>query len=252
MDDRFSRTRILVGDEGVDALRKARVAIFGVGGVGSFALEAIARAGVGYIVIADFDTFEASNINRQLLAVEKTLGREKAEVARERVLEINPEANVRIVSEFVSGENLDAILSGNNTTPESCDFEYAIDAIDSVSSKVELLYELYRRNISLISCMGAGSRLDYTALKVDDISKTEYCALAKAVRLRLRKLGVFEGIRCVFSGENLGNLSTSDPRATTVENRKRKRLAQGTISHMPGIIGLIAAGTIINDIVRSS
>jgi len=249
--DRFQRTGILVGQDGLERLRNAHVAIFGLGGVGGYALEAIARTGIGNILIADFDTVEPSNINRQLLALDATVGRLKTEVAHERIRQINPTARVVVWSQFIEAEKVEDLL---HHFEHECAFpvQFAIDAIDAVASKASLLYALHNRGAVTVSCMGAGSRLNPTGYQVADIAATRHCPLARAVRQRLRRLGIDSGIRCVYSEENLNRVAVSDETGATDrgDGDRRKKNAQGTISYVPGLVGLMAAGVIIEDIVR--
>jgi tRNA A37 threonylcarbamoyladenosine dehydratase len=234
MEDRFARTRLLVGEDGLRRLRQARVAVFGLGGVGGYALEALARASVGHLVLVDSDTVEMTNLNRQVLALNSTLGLAKVEVGRERVRQINPGAVIEAHRVELTPENVDAIV------PKT--FDYAIDAIDAVGAKVALLTLLYSRGIRLVSCMGTASKLDPTAIRIGDISETKGCPLARVVRQGLRKAGIEQGIRCVFSEENFGPVSEPD------EENGGKRY-RGTISYVPGLAGLTAAGLIIKDIL---
>ena len=233
---RFSRTQVLVGDAGVERLRKARVAVIGLGGVGGYAVEALARAGIGYLFLVDADAIEISNMNRQILALDDTLGMLKVDAARRRILKINPEAHVETSHDFLAPENIEAVLPA--------DLGYAIDAIDSVPSKVHLIAALHRRGIPFVSCMGAGNRLLPTGVKVADIRKTRNCPLARVVRQQLRKHGISTGVRCVYSEEN------PRPEPTRSQNRGQQRRVVGTLAHVPGIVGLMAAGLILNDILN--
>jgi len=236
MADHFIRTRLLVGDDGLRRLRQARVAVFGLGGVGGYALEALARASVGYLVLVDSDAVEATNLNRQVLALHSTLGLPKVEVGRERARQINPGGITEVYRVELTPENVAAVV------PKT--FDYAIDAIDTVGAKVALLTLLHSRGIRLVSCMGTASKLDPTAIRVGDISETKGCPLARMVRQGLRKAGIEQGIRCVFSEENLGQVSEPDE-----ENGGRRY--RGTISYVPGLAGLTAAGLIIKDILTA-
>jgi len=231
-----SRTEILIGADGVEKLRQSTVMIIGLGGVGGYAAEAIVRAGVGKIIIADYDSVAPSNINRQILSLSSTMNRKKTEVAAERFKEINPAVEITSFSERVTPENIGTIF------PESKEHLYAIDAIDEIDAKVALIAELHRRGIPSVSSMGAGSRLDPSAVKIDDISRTNYCPLARVIRKRLRLTGIEKGVRCIYSTENLNRFAEPDN-----EGERRK---QGSISFMPGIFGLTAAGVIINDIIN--
>lgn len=229
-----SRTEILIGADGVDKLRKATVMIIGLGGVGGHAAEAIVRAGVGTIIIADYDTVAPSNLNRQILSLSSNIGDKKTEIAAERFKNINPEIEIVLYTEHLTPDNIGMIF------PETTDNLYVIDAIDEIDAKIALITELYRRGIPFISSMGAGSRLNPSLVRIADISKTEHCPLARVIRRKLRLAGIEKGVRCVYSTENLNRFA--EPEA---EGERRK---QGSISFMPGIFGLTAAGVIINDI----
>lgn len=233
----LTRTEILIGIENLDKLRQSTVAVFGLGGVGGYAAEAIARAGVGSMLIADYDIVTPSNINRQILSLSSTMGKLKTEVCLQRLKDINPEIKVISISERLTPENISGLIPQN-------EFLYAIDAIDEIDSKTSLIAELVKRKIPFVSSMGAGSRLDSSKIRVDDISRTEYCPLARIMRKRLKTDGIHTGVRCIYSTENLNKVR--EP-----EDGIGKRL-QGSISFMPGIFGLTAAGVIINDIINRS
>ncbi len=231
-----SRTEILIGAEGVRKLRQSTVMVIGLGGVGGYAAEAIVRAGAGKIIIADYDNLAPSNINRQILSLSSTMNRKKTEVAAERFREINQEIEITSFDERLTPDNIGMIFPG------STERLYAIDAIDEIDAKVTLIAELHRRGIPFVSSMGAGSRLDPSAVKIGDISRTEYCPLARVIRKKLRVIGIEKGVRCIYSTENLNRFAEPD---TGGERRK-----QGSISFMPGIFGLTAAGLIIRDIIE--
>lgn len=231
----LSRSRILVGDTGLEKLKKSTVAVFGLGGVGGYAAEAIVRAGAGRIVIADFDVVTPSNINRQILALQPCMGRLKADIAAERYMQINPGIEITKITEHLTPENIPSIIPYDNA------YLYAIDAIDEIGPKTALIAELHRRGIPFASSMGAGSRLDPMQVKTGDISKTSHCPLARVIRRNLKELGIERGVRCVYSTENLNMVL--EP-----ETGRGKR-TQGSISFMPGIFGLTLAGIIINDII---
>lgn len=237
MSERHARTRLLVGDHGLARLRAAHAAVIGLGGVGGYALEALARAGVGRLLLVDPDTVAVSNLNRQLLALESTIGALKVDVARERVRQIDPDIQVDTIAVFLSADNVEAILPP--------DLGYAVDAIDSVDAKVHLIETLYRRGVRFVSCMGTGNKLAPIGIEVADISKTKSCPLARAVRRELRKRGIETGVRCVYSCENV---ATSSGAAIREFGGAR---VPGTIAHVPGIAGLTAAGVILNDILSS-
>ena len=216
---------MLIGKEGVERLERARVAVFGVGGVGGYAVEALARAGVGSLLLIDSDTVSESNINRQIIAAESTVGRYKTEVARDRILDINPDARVDTVNVFFSEENKGAVdLDG---------VDYVIDAIDSVSAKVFLISHVKGKGIPIISAMGAGNKLDPTMFEVSDISKTTVCPLARAVRVALRKKGM-DHLKVVYSKE--------EPHTSGGER------LPASISFVPSVMGLIIAGEVIKSL----
>lgn len=231
----LTRSRILIGDEGLQRLKESTVAVFGLGGVGGYAAEAIVRAGVGRILIADFDVVTPSNINRQILSLQSNMDRLKTEVATERYMQINPDLEILIITEHLSPENITTLI------PSGILNLYAIDAIDEIAPKTALIAELHRRGIPFVSSMGAGSRLDPSQVKIGDISKTSHCPLARVIRRNLKTLGIDRGVRCVYSTENLN-------RVEEPESGHGKR-TQGSISFMPGIFGLTLAGIIINDIL---
>ncbi|HNX22635.1 MAG TPA: tRNA threonylcarbamoyladenosine dehydratase [Spirochaetota bacterium] len=231
----LTRSEILIGTENLNKLLQSTVAVFGLGGVGGYAAEAIARAGVGTMIIADYDCVTPSNINRQILSLSSTMGELKTEAAMKRLKDINPEMNVVTISERLTPENISRLIPKD-------EYLYAIDAIDEIDSKTSLIAELVKKNIPFVSSMGAGSRLDSSKIKVDDISRTEYCPLARVMRKRLKAAGIETGVRCIYSTENLNKVR--EPETGT-----GKRM-QGSISFMPGIFGLMAAGLIINDIIN--
>ena len=224
----------------MEKLAHSHVLVVGLGGVGAYAAEQICRAGVGQMTIVDADTVNESNINRQLPALHSTLGMQKAEVVAKRLLDINPDLKLTVLNEFLRDERTEEVLS-------AVQYNFVIDAIDSLSPKVFLLYHAYKRGIPIVSSMGAGAKMDPSQVKVADISKTSNCALAKAVRKRLRGLGVNKGIPVVFSTE------MANPEAVIeVEGEACKRTTTGTISYMPAIFGCYLAAYTINQLVHSS
>ncbi len=233
------RTLILLGKENFERIRNSHVAVFGLGGVGGYALEAIARAGVGTITIVDYDKIEPSNINRQLLSSTETLGKLKVDVAEKRILSVNPIAKIFKHPLFINKETIPIIT---NPLPQ-----YAIDAIDSVGPKVELLSYLYQKNIFTVSCMGAGFKVNPLAIRCEDISKTHTCPLAKVVRSELKKVGIHKGILCVFSVEPPIKQETPLEKE---ETSKSKNI--GSISYTPGIIGLVSAGIVLQKIIENA
>ena len=223
----YTRTAMMLGEEAVNKLKTSHVAVFGVGGVGGFTVEALARAGVGKITLIDKDRVSVSNINRQIIALNSTVGKYKTEAMRDRIADINPDCEVIIVSEFYSEENPIDLSS----------FDYIADCIDSVKSKLYLVSEAKAKGISIISSMGAGNKLDPTRFKVADISKTHTDPLAKVMRTELRKRGV-NHLKVVFSDE--------PPINPTGER------TPGSVSFVPSVVGLIIAGEIIKDLCASA
>lgn len=226
----FSRTELLLGAEGMEKLKNAHVAVFGIGGVGSYIAEALARCGVGKLTLIDNDTVAVTNLNRQLIALHSTIGMKKTEAAKARILDINPAAQVTALDCFYTGTEVD--LSG---------FDYIADAIDTVSSKLALIENAYKLNVPLISSMGTGNKLDPTKLTVTDIYKTEMCPLAKVMRYELKRRNV-KKLKVVYSTEK-----TREHKAESEEiTAKRKTI--GSVSFVPSVAGLIIAGEIVKDI----
>lgn len=230
MINEFSRTELLLGAEGISRLKNSSVAVFGVGGVGSYTAEALARSGIGNITLIDNDTVNVTNINRQIIALQSTVGMLKTEAAKARILDINPNCNVTLHSCFYTG----------NEFPLD-EFDYIADAIDSVTSKLNLIENAIKLNIPIISSMGTGNKLDPTKLVVTDISKTEMCPLAKIVRTELRKRGINHHTVVYSTEKTVAHKAISDEES---ENRK----TIGSVSYVPSVAGLIMAGRIINDI----
>ena len=227
MSEAWSRTELLLGQEAVERLAKARVAVFGIGGVGSYAAEALARSGVGSLDLIDSDRVAASNLNRQIIALHSTLGRYKTEVMRERILDINPHACVRIYNCFYLPE-----------TAELFDFsvyDYVVDAIDTVTGKIELVMQAREAGTPVISSMGAGNKLDAAAFRVEDIYRTSVCPLAKVMRRELKKRGV-KDLKVVYSKE---------------EPVKKGNQIPGSIAFVPPAAGLILAGEVVKDLLFS-
>lgn len=226
----FSRTELLIGKENVDKLKNSKVAIFGIGGVGSFTVEALARGGIGKFILVDKDDVDLTNINRQIIATSKTVGKPKVEVAKERILEINPNANVEIYKEFFMPET-NGILDKTIT--------YIIDAVDTVTAKIELVKRANELNIPIISCMGTGNKLDPTKFEISDIYKTSVCPLAKVMRKELKSRGI-KRLKVIYSKEN------------PIKTNKDKELIKqvpGSVSFVPSVAGLIIAGEVIKDII---
>ena len=231
MNEQHIRTQMMLGEEGTERLFAAKVAVFGVGGVGGYAVEALARAGVGEIHLIDSDRVSVSNINRQIIATHNTVGQYKTETMRDRILTINPEAKVFCYNIFFD-ESTKCELNFSN-------FDYVIDAIDSLGAKIELIATATEAGIPIISAMGAGNKLDPTQFEVSDISKTTVCPLARAVRIGLRKRGI-NHLKVVYSKE----LPVNPPEVSD----GIKRRVPGSISFVPSAMGLILAGEVIKDI----
>ena len=228
MSNQFSRTELLIGKEGIEKLQNSKVAIFGIGGVGSFVVEGLVRAGVGSFVLVDNDKICLTNLNRQIISTRKTVGKPKVEVAKERILEINPEANVEIHQEFFMPDS-QGILDDT--------VDYIIDAVDTVTAKIELVMRANKLNIPIISSMGTGNKLDPTRFEVTDIYKTSVCPLAKVMRKELRARGVNK-LKVVYSKEE--PIKPNDGAYKT----------PASISFVPSVAGLIIAGEVIKDVIN--
>lgn len=227
IDEKFtSRTELLIGKQGIKKLQNSKVAIFGLGGVGSYVVEGLSRAGVGNFILVDNDKINPSNINRQIIATTKTVGKPKVIVEKERILEINPEANIEIIEEFFTKDSKEIF---DNT------FSYIIDAIDTISSKIELIVRANKLNIPMISCMGTGNKLDPTKFEITDIYKTTVCPLAKVIRKELRNRGI-EKLKVLYSKEEPIKLNNTN----TISS----------ISFVPSVAGLIISGEVIKDILN--
>lgn len=233
----MERTQLLVGKKGIEKLSNADVLIVGLGGVGSYAAEAIARAGVGNLTIVDGDNVDPTNRNRQLQALSSTHGISKAMLMEQRIKDINPNINLTTIGEFQNPDMMKEILKKK--------FTYIIDAIDSISPKLQLLQHAYYNNRRVISSMGAGGKMDPTKIQVADISKTDICPLAQYVRKRLRYLGIYKGIKCVYSTELPAKFSIMRTDGTNF-----KKSAYGTISYLPAVFGFTCASVVIRDIVE--
>ena len=226
MDNQYTRTIAVLGEDAITKLNNSHVAVFGVGGVGSYAVEALARAGVGAIDLIDNDTFNATNINRQLYATHKTLGQHKVDVAKERILDINPQCNVTEYKMFYLPQNADDI--------DLAKYDYIIDAIDTVSAKVELIVRAKKLNVKIISSMGTGNKLHPEMFEISDIYKTSVCPLAKVMRARLKKEGI-KKLKVVYSKE--------EP-ITNPDN------IIGSVPFVPSVAGLILAAEVIKELVK--
>ena len=228
------RTSLLLGPEGLGRLAAARVLVVGLGGVGAAAAEMLARAGVGHLTLVDSDTVSPTNINRQLPALHSTVGRLKADVVGERLMDINPELDLRLVKEFIDEENIPSLLDRN--------YDYAVDAIDTLSPKTALVRWCLGNGIPLVSSMGSGAKTDATLVRVADISKTRMCPLAYMMRKRLRRLGIEKGFLAVYSEEK------PVEGAMVMEESRNKRSNVGTLSYLPAVFGCVCAQTAITAI----
>ena len=232
MDDRFVRTALVFGDEGMKRLTNARVAVFGVGGVGGHCVQALARAGIGAIDVFDDDVVSITNINRQAVAMTSTIGRPKVEVIRDQILDINPDARVECHQMFYTPENADSV--------DLSVYDYIVDAIDTVKAKLELICRAKAAGTPIISAMGAGNKLDPTRFEVEDISKTSVCPLCRVMRAQLKKRGVAHH-KVVYSRE--------EP-VRVVADESNGRHAPGSVSFVPPVMGLILAGEVIKDLAN--
>lgn len=231
----FCRTELLLGEEGINKLKNSKVIVFGVGGVGSFVVEALTRAGIGNLILVDDDTVCISNLNRQVHATQTTVGKVKVEVMKERVLSINPNCNVEAKQTFITTDNIPEILTD--------DIDYVVDAIDTVTSKLALAEYCYKNNINLISSMGTGNKIDPTLFRVSDVYKTKVCPLAKVMRHELRKRGV-KKLKVVYSEE----IPMTPDRGEKVESKKRQ--TPGSISFVPPVAGMIIGGEVIKELTN--
>ena len=236
MSNIFTRTEILIGKQAVEKLQKSKVAIFGIGGVGSFVVEGLARGGISNFILIDHDIISETNINRQIIATTKTIGMPKVEVAKARILEINPDAKVEIIKEFFmpeSREILDDTIS------------YIVDAIDTVTAKIELIQRANKLNIPIISSMGTGNKLDPTKFEITDIYKTSVCPLAKVMRKELKKRKI-EKLKVLYSKEE-----PIKPKINIDTENESKKQVPGSISFVPSVAGLIIAGEVVKDLISS-
>lgn len=243
MDKRFSRTELLLGKEGMDRLKEARVAIAGLGGVGAYVAEALVRSGISYLRLIDFDLIKHSNFNRQLFAVENSLSVKKVNAAEIRLKQINPSCCVDKKADFIDESNCASLISG---------VDVVIDAIDSVSSKVSLLAKAVDMGISVVSSMGAAAKMDPLQVRTGDISESRICPLARIIRKRLHRRKIYTGIRCVYSIEQTDNAQVSEMDCEESFERGRQRPSLGSISYMPGVFGLVAAHEVIKIILNRS
>ncbi len=235
MEALFERSRLVFEDEGIERLKGSHVLVAGVGGVGGFVVEALARAGVGRLTIVDHDQVSPSNLNRQIIALESTLGKNKALVMQARIQDINPECEVVTIQRFLKPDDMDELLQS--------DFDYVVDAIDSLNCKVALVATAFQKGFKVVSSMGAGRRVDPSKIQITDVSKTHTCGLARNMRQRLKKQRIHKGITVVFSTE-----LPKEPGPMEEIEGARGRVVNGTASYMPGLFGLMLAGVVIKDL----
>ena len=235
MDDQFSRTRLLLGDDGIEKLKNARVAVFGVGGVGGYAVEALTRAGVGALDLIDNDTVACSNLNRQIIATHDTIGKLKVDVAADRVHAINPDCTVRVYRTFYLPETKDQF--------DFTQYDYVVDAIDTVSGKISLVLQAKEAGVPIICAMGAGNKLDPSMFEVADLYKTSVCPLARVMRTECRKRGI-KHLKVVYSKE-----PPVTPFVSAEDMAPGKRSVPGSVSFVPAAAGLILAGEVVRDLV---
>ena len=238
MADQYSRTRLLLGADGLAALRNARVILFGLGGVGGYTAEALARCGIGHLDLVDDDDINLTNLNRQILALHSTLGMSKTEAAKKRILDIDPTIEVRTHQIFFLPETADQF--------DFSQYDYVIDAIDTVTGKLTLMERAKNAGVPIISCMGTGNKLDPTGFRVADISKTSGCALARIMRKECAKRGI-KGVKVVYSQE-----LPQEPQSDEVQEPQRegssRRSTPGSTAFVPGVAGLIMAGEVVRDL----
>ena len=236
MEERFSRTSLLIGEDAIDLLSNSKVIVFGVGGVGGFCVESLVRSGIGHITIVDNDTVSKSNINRQIIALESTIGKYKVDVMKERILDINPNCEVQVFKEFVLKDNIDIFKLE--------DYDYVVDCIDTVTGKISIIEKAYNLGIKVISSMGAGNKLDPTKFVVTDIYKTSMCPLAKVMRHELKKRNI-KKCKVVYSLEE-----ALTPLIKIEDTESKRRQIPGSISFVPSVAGLILSSVIIKDLMK--
>ena len=237
MQSQFSRTELLLGSDAMERLYQARVAVFGIGGVGGYAVEALARSGIGTLDLFDHDTVSLTNLNRQIIATHTTVGMPKVEAARQRILSINPNAIVNAHQVFYTPDTADQF--------DFTRYDYIIDAIDTVTGKLCIIENAVAVNVPVISCMGTGNKLDASALQVTDISKTTFCPLARIMRKELRKRGI-NHLKVVYSTEEALTPVGAEEEAASLG----KRTLPGSTAFVPGAAGLILAGEVIRDLTK--
>ena len=235
MNSYFERSALLLGEEALDKLSKKKIIIFGLGGVGGYCVEALVRSGIKHFTLVDNDVVSPSNINRQIIATSKTIGKKKVEVMKERMLEINNEVEVEVLDKFVLKNNIDEFNLEN--------YDYVVDAIDTISGKISICEKCYQNNIPVISSMGAGNKLNPLMFEVSDIYNTSVCPLAKVMRRELKKRGV-KKLKVVYSKEE-----ALTPK-TIIKNEESGKITPGSVSFIPSVVGLIIASEVIKDLIK--
>jgi tRNA A37 threonylcarbamoyladenosine dehydratase len=238
MDNWLERTALLIGENKLDVLKNAHVLVVGLGGVGAYTAEMLCRAGVGQLTIVDADVVHPSNRNRQLIALLSTQGQSKSNILAKRLLDINPELKLTAIREYIRDEKTDDLLSQN--------FDYVVDAIDTLTPKVNLIRRCIEKGLPLVSSMGAGAKLDPSKIEIADISKSHHCSLAHQLRKRLNRLGIRKGFKVVFSSE----LSIVEA-IQLCDDESNKKSIVGTISYMPPIFGCMCASVVIRGLIHS-
>lgn len=237
MSDWLSRTELLLGKEKLERLKQAHVLVAGLGGVGAYAAEQLCRAGIGEMTIIDGDVVELTNKNRQLPALDSTIGKPKAELMAARFRDINPDIRLHVVNDFIRDDRMVEIL-------DEARYDYVVDAIDTLAPKIFLIYHSIQKGLPIVSSMGSGGKLDPSKIEVADISKSYNCNLARMLRKRLHKLGVYKGVKVVFSSE------FTNPEAVVLTESQNKKSNVGTISYMPPIFGCFIASVVVRELVK--
>ena len=233
----LERTELLLGEEKINKLRKSHILVVGLGGVGAYAAEMLCRAGIGEMTIVDGDIVNETNKNRQLIALDSTIGRPKAELIAERFRDINPEIKLHVINDFLKDDVMKDLL-------KSANYDYVVDAIDTLAPKIFLIYHSINLGIPVASSMGSGGKTDTSKIQVADISKTFNCKLARMLRKRLHKLGVYKGVKTVFSSELI------DKSVVMLEEGQNKKSNVGTISYMPPIFGCFLSSIVLQDLTK--
>lgn len=239
--DRFSRTELLLTKERIDSLKKQHIAVFGLGGVGSFVVETLARSGIYNFTIVDSDVISTSNINRQLIALNSTIGRYKTDVVKDRILDINHNAIINSCKTFVLQDTINSFDFNN--------FDYIVDAIDTISAKILLIEKAKEYNVPIISCMGTGNKLDPLKFEITDISKTSICPLAKVIRYELRKRNI-KNVKVLYSKESPINITNNPLEKEILKSEPNKHQIPGSTAFVPSVAGILIAREVILDLIN--